>query len=82
MGTNNEFNPITSSITASLGVHPTVDVQAFLKRTGSGIPSTGYIITASNKLTGQTLDDGSTFTFADGQILDIENTSTSTHLLQ
>jgi len=55
--------------------YPTVDIQAHLKRTGSGIPVGGYIITSSTKFNSE-IFGGQVFPFADcdassGYICDI-----------
>ena len=51
--------------------YPRVKIQAHLKRTGSGIPPEGYIITSSNQSSFTDLFGGTTFEFPDSPILNI-----------
>ena len=69
-GSSGDIQEFTSSVTPSGEAFPTISIQAHLKRTGSGIPPEGYIITSSNVVASE-IYGGQTFTFPDSPILGI-----------
>ena len=69
----------TFNATPSGDAYPQIDIRAELRRTGSGIPPEGYLITASNILVNEEIFGGKTFTWGDSPILNISNDIPSTN---
>ena len=77
-GTSSNLQEFTSSFISSGEAYPTISLQTILKRTGSGIPPEGYIITSSDQITSE-IYGGQTFIFPDSPITGIlESNSTLT----
>ena len=69
----------TFNATPSGDAYPQIDIRAELRRTGSGIPPEGYLITASNTLVNEEIFGGKTFTWGDSPIRNIFNDIPSTN---
>ena len=74
-GDINTLQEFTSSFDESGDEYPLVDIRAQLRRTGSGIPEGGYLITQSAANSPTTIFGGKTFEFLDSPILNIINTN-------
>jgi hypothetical protein len=78
-GSSTNLQTFNFSSTPSGDAYPTVDIRTELRRTGSGIPEGGYLITASDSLINEEIYKGKTFTFSDSPILDILNDTDPTN---